>query len=857
MSLTTYLKKRNFKKTPEPSGSKKNSSSQLSFVVQRHDASHLHYDFRLEVDGVLKSWAIPKGPSMDPGDKRLAVMVEDHPLKYGGFAGTIPAGNYGAGTVEIWDVGTYDPEIKVGNAEEEISRELKKGSLKFILHGDKLNGSFALVAMKNSDKNWLLIKHKDEFTVDEYLIEEHRSSAKASNYAKASDYANASSDPSSAGKRGSSKKVKQVKEAIASVRSVRSGGKKETDFIKPMLAQPHDKPFDDKAWVFEIKWDGYRAIAEIRKKEIKFYSRNGLIFSSLYPSIVEELNKMKDDIVLDGEIVALDDKGKPSFQNLQNHADHPDSPLVYYVFDCLSYKGKDITRLPLLERKEILKKVIPESNILKYADHVDAQGKEFFESVVKMGLEGMIAKRADGKYLKGKRGVDWLKVKNHNTQEAIIAGFTAPRGSRSHFGALILGMMDNKKLKYIGHTGTGFTEKVLKSVYETLKPLIQKDSAFADKIPMREKVTWVKPRVVCEVKFSELTNDGILRHPVFMGLRVDKEAKDVDHLDVSVEEENPEGVKSKKAVGQAPKISDKSNELKVEGHVLQVSNQDKIYWPEEKITKGDVLKYYQSVSKYILPYLKDRPESLKRNPGGITDKGFFHKDAGDAAPKWVTHIPLYSEHVKKEVDYIVCNDLATLLYLNNLGCIEINPWNSRVKSLDNPDYLIIDIDPSDKSTFEEVIEVAQVLKEILDKAGAKGYPKTSGATGIHVYIPLHAAYTYDQIRAFAEALATLVQQQLPDTTTLERPLSKRKNRIYVDFLQNKRGQTLSSVYSLRPVPGACVSTPLLWKEVKKGLHPSQFDIHNTLARIEKMGDLFSGVLKDKTDLQACIKNLGF
>jgi len=267
--------------------------------------------------------------------------------------------------------------------------------------------------------------------------------------------------------------------------------------------------------------------------------------------------------------------------------------------------------------------------------------------------------------------------------------------------------------------------------------------------------------------------------------------------------------------------------LKVGGHVLQVSNQDKIYWPEEKITKGDVLKYYKSVSKYILPYLKDRPESLKRNPGGITDKGFFHKDAGDAAPKWVSHIPLYSEHVKKEIDYIVCNDLATLLYLNNLGCIEINPWNSRVKSLDNPDYLIIDIDPSDKSTFEEVIEVAQVLKEILDKAGATGYPKTSGATGIHVYIPLHAAYTYEQIRAFAEALATLVQQQLPNTTTLERSLSKRKNRIYIDHLQNKRGQTLSSVYSLRPVPGASVSTPLLWKEVKKGLHPSQFNIHNT------------------------------
>lgn len=656
-----------------------------------------------------------------------------------------------------------------------------------------------------------------------------------------------------------------------SVRAVRSARHKLTDFHHPMLAQIGDKPFDDRGWLFEVKWDGYRAVAEVSKNEVRLYSRNGLSFVDLYAPVARELTKIKDDVMLDGEIVVLDDHNKPSFQKLQHYDENRARPLVYYVFDCLRYKNKDLTGLPLEERKQILEKLLPKSNIIRYSDHVEDDGITFFHKVSEMGLEGMIAKKKNSTYVEGKRSSDWLKIKNQNTQEAVIAGFTAPRNSRNYFGALILGLYEKGRLKYIGHTGTGFTEKVLKEVYNILKPLVRKSSPFQERVPVNSPVTWVEPRKVCQVRFTEITDDGILRHPVFMGLRIDKAAKEVDHVDVKKPNQQavnkntiptPEKV-SRKSAKKISTGKDGSREApkdgvikRVDGHDLRLTHQSKVYWPKSGITKGDVIAYYEAIYPYIIPYLKDRPESLKRNPDGIGNKGFFHKDAGQAAPSWVKHIPLYSESSKKDVDYIVCNDKATLLYLNNLGCIEINPWNSRVKKLDNPDYLILDIDPSEKNTFDDVIDAALAIKEVLDKAGAKGYCKTSGASGLHIYVPLHAQYDYDHARDFAEIVARLASEKLPRITTLERSLSKRKNRIYLDYLQNSRGQTLASAYSLRPVEGATVSTPLTWKEVKPGLHPSAFTISTIAKRLAKTGDLFAGVLKEKTNLNTCLKKLG-
>ena len=624
-----------------------------------------------------------------------------------------------------------------------------------------------------------------------------------------------------------------------------------------MLARISDEAFDDPDWIFEIKWDGYRAIAEIRPQGVRLYSRNGLSFLRLYPKVAEELKKIREGAILDGEIVVLNEEKKPDFQKLQQYDHNPSLPILFYVFDCLSWKGKSITHLPLVERKEIAKQVLVKSNVVRYSDHVAACGRDFFATIIDMDLEGMIAKRATSPYLPGKRTGDWLKIKNHNTQEAIIAGYTAPRGSREFFGALILGIYQHERLRYIGHTGTGFTSAILREVYDKLRVLKRDSSPFDRKVPVNSPVTWVEPKIVCEVKFTEITAEGILRHPVFMGLRIDKAAEEANTLDVTAKANRPaRRAKPRKTVKGGKPASKNSQTIRLDGRALTVSNRDKVYFPDQNITKGEIIDYYQRIHKYILPYLKGRPESLKRNPQGISDRGFFHKDAGDDAPPWVETVSVPSESTGKDVNYIVCNDRPTLLYLNNLGCIELNPWNSKVASLSAPDYMVMDLDPSEKNSFDEVIDAALSVKEVLDRAGAPSYCKTSGASGLHIYVPLKAQYHYEQVRSFAEIVAQLTEQQLPATTTIERSLKKRKGRIYLDYQQNKFGQTLACVYSARPKPGATVSTPLLWKEVKRGLHPSQFTIRNIEKRLGKTGDIFSGVLKEKINLTKCLKNLG-
>ena len=499
--------------------------------------------------------------------------------------------------------------------------------------------------------------------------------------------------------------------ARARPRSVRSRrNTKLAHFIPRMLATPHDAPFSDPDWIFEIKWDGYRAVGEITGGEARLYSRNGLSFLELYPTIADELRKIKVDVVLDGEIVVFNEENKPDFQKLQQYDNHPALPIAYYVFDCLSYKGKSITHLPLTERKEIARNALTKSKVIRYSDHVGEDGVSFFAHVAAMDLEGMIAKRASSTYLPGKRTREWLKIKNHNTQEAIIAGFTAPRGSREYFGALILGIYKGKKLVYIGHTGTGFTSAVLREVYETLKPLQRSTSPFQEKVNVNAPVTWVEPQVACALKFTEVTEEGILRHPVFLGLRMDKSAREVNSLD-PVAKKRPassskktvkKSVKQKGAESNKTVVSGESLNISANKQTVTITNPGKTYWPDEGITKGDVVEYYRRMSKWILPYLKGRPQSLRRTPNGIRDKGFFHKDAGHNTPAWVQTVSIASESAKKNIEYILCNNKATLLYLNNLGCIELNPWNSRVETPDHPDYMVMDLDPSDENTFGQV-----------------------------------------------------------------------------------------------------------------------------------------------------------
>lgn len=816
MSLATYNKKRNFKKTSEPAG-KKGAGNKFRFVVQRHQATRLHYDFRLELGGVLKSWAVPKGPSLNPSQKRLAVMVEDHPVSYIGFKGTIPKGNYGAGKVEIWDNGSFIPVDENQNpiTEKQALQAIKKGELKVELEGKKLKGGFVLVRLKDDDKNWLLIKHNDDHSTNTVYDAEEQ-----------------------LGKNGTPK----------TIGSIRYGkGKKLKGFVKPMLATITKTPFNDPDWIYEIKWDGYRAIAETGGDEIKFYSRNGLDFRERFPGIVQALKKIKHQAILDGEVVLLNEKDLPDFQKLQHYETNLNYPLVYYVFDLLELNGKNIEHLPLIERKKLAKQLLKKNPVIRYCDHVEENGIGFLDTAKDRGLEGIIAKRKDSEYARGTRSREWLKMKNVQSTEVVIAGYTEPKGGRSHFGSLVLA---NKKTggngkaakgtewEYRGHVGTGFNSAMLASLKKKMSALETDQSPFKSKVPLNGKVTWLKPKLVADIAYTEVTRDKIFRHPVFIRLRDEKGVKDVN--EEIVEE-----------------ITDvKRNEtMKVGKFDVNITNRHKIFWPDEGYTKGDVIDYYDKISKYILPHLKNRPLSLKRNPNGIRDEGFYHKDAGENAPEYVDVYKVDSESSNKVIDYIVGNNKATLLYLANLGCIEINPWNSTTQKPDHPSWMVIDIDPSDKNKFTDVVDVALVTKDVLDKAGVKCYCKTSGASGLHVYVPMKNKYDYDTVKDFAHIVASLVQEQLPRTTSLERSLKKRGSKIYVDYLQNRSGQTLASVYSLRPRKGATISTPLDWKEVNHKLHPSQFTIENIHARLEKKGDLFKPVLTGSTNIEKALKAL--
>lgn len=612
-----------------------------------------------------------------------------------------------------------------------------------------------------------------------------------------------------------------------------------------MLAKSGKQAFDSEEWVFEIKWDGYRALADLRNKEPLFYSRNGISYEEKFEFLFDELKIQKHKMVIDGEIVAYDETGKPNFQLLQQAGQNPNLALVYQVFDLIWLNGHSTESLSLLERKELLKEALIETDLIKISEHIPEHGIAFFDEIQKMNLEGMIAKKKDSLYIRNHRSEDWLKIKRTDTEEAIICGFTEPKGSRQYFGSLILGRYLDGKLVYSGHTGTGFSDEKLKKIYELLEPLMVKNSPFETTPKTNAPATWIKPEIVCEVKFSEITNDGIFRHPVFLRIREDKEAEEIT--------QNSKPMKAKAKPANSGK---NEKEITLNRKKVKLTNQNKIYFPEDGITKGEIIDYYQSVSKYILPHLKNRPLSLNRFPNGIEEDGFYQKDAGDHIPDWIKTMKVYSESTDKNIDYIYCNDKATLAYLNNLGCIDLNPWSSTIDNLENPDYLIIDLDPSEKNSFDDVIETALQTKALLDEIKVDAYCKTSGSSGIHVFIPAKKKYSFDQIKDFAHILMKKINERIPEITTLERSLKKRdKKKIYLDYLQNRSGQTVASVYSVRPKKGASVSMPLEWNEVVPGLSPIDFNIYNALERIEKKGDLFKPVLGKGFDMEKALKNL--
>lgn len=837
MSLSTYNKKRKFKNTPEPKAVSKKSpknkakthtkspASQLRFCVQKHHASRLHYDFRLEFDGVLKSWAVPKGPSLDPEIKRLAMMVEDHPLDYMTFEGTIPKGNYGAGDVIVWDMGVYhsshtlDPKENI----EQIRMGFKKGHIDFVLFGEKLKGHFSLIKLKTTEKNsqtdenaWLLMKHEDAYA-SKKDVTKNDSSVLSNNILH-------DTGPIQ----------------INTVSSISNMPHQ----IQPMLATLVDEPFDKDGWLFEFKWDGYRAIAEIENGSSRLYSRKGNSFEKKFPSIAKILKELAQNgfpnTIFDGEIIALND-GRPDFHALQNY-NETKIPLHYVIFDLLYYDGIDFRHKPLIERKTALQKIIPKHPQIILSEHIEKNGKKFFNIAKKAKFEGIIAKDMHSSYVEGHRSASWLKFKYQNEQEAIIVGYTEPRGSRKKFGALVLAAYRENTLIYIGHSGGGFTDTELGKIYTKLSKIKIETSPFSEKIPINSPISWVQPKYVCQVKFTEWTPDGRMRHPIYAGLREDKDPKDVV---IEKPGESDTIIESKPS-----RIKKNTSEISDQ----KFTNLDKIFWPGEKHTKGDVIGYYEKISDIILPYLKDRPESLHRHPHGIQGKSFFHKDIEMKVPDFVETKMVWSESNEKEIRYLVCQNKETLLYMANLGCIEINPWNSRIQNLDKPDYMIIDLDPGN-NTFDELIQVALVVHEILTTACQEHYCKTSGKTGLHILVPFGAQYEYEIVRNFSHLVVQLVHQKIPELTSIERSPAKRRNKIYLDYLQNRRGQTIAAPYSLRPYPGATVSTPLQWKEVKKGLNPSDFTIQTIFKRLKKLGDLWKPMLKNKVDLEESMRCL--
>jgi len=614
-----------------------------------------------------------------------------------------------------------------------------------------------------------------------------------------------------------------------------------------MLAKSFEKAFDDEDWIFEIKWDGYRAVADLSNKKSLFYSRNGISFLSKFDKVSNDFDQQKHKMILDGEIVAYDENGKPNFQLLQQIGDNPNLALVYQVFDLLWLNGHSTEEIPLIQRKELLKEALIETDVIKYCDHIPAKGIAFFNQMKKMQLEGMIAKKSDSLYIENHRSSDWLKIKFTNTEEVIICGFTEPRGSRQGFGALILGKYIDGKLIYAGHTGTGFNKESLNLLHERLKKIVSKTSPFETIPKTNMPVTWTKSELVCEIKYSEITKDGIFRHPVFVAIREDKNPQDINEKSKEMKTKIP---------AKKTSISEKEKEITLDKHQVKLTNQDKIYFPKDEITKGDVIEYYQSVANYILPHLKNRPLSLNRFPNGIDEQSFYQKDASDNIPDWIKTTQVYSESNDKYIDYIYCNDKATLAYLNNLGCIDLNPWNSSLPDLEHPDFMVLDLDPSKKNSFDDVIETALQVNEVLNSIKVKGYCKTSGSTGIHIYIPMGGKYDFDQVKDFAHILMKQVNENLPKITTLERSLQKRDDKkIYLDYLQNRTGQTLASAYSLRPKEGASVSMPLEWEELKPGLKPTDFNIHNALERIKEKGDLFKPVLGKGIDMMKALELL--
>lgn len=884
-SLATYRAKRSSDTSPEPVGRVAAEATRL-FVVHKHAARQLHYDLRLEMEGVLRSWAVPKGPSYDQDDKRFAVMVEDHPIEYGDFEGVIPAGNYGAGGIIVWDRGEWVPlnDWKEG---------LVKGKLLFELRGYKLHGKWTLVKIKSGERDWLLIKERDSWLKkpgDQFAPESVLSGLTVEEVAQ-----------------GKTRDA-EMRAAVAATAAERT--RVDPRKVEAMLAEPADTVFTRDGWLFELKLDGYRLIAAKSRGEALLLSRKGNDYTAVFPEIARAIKALPfTECIVDGEVVVLDDNGKPSFPLLQRRGQLSspkeiaraavELPATMYLFDVLAFDEYDLRPLTLRERKALLLAHFPRLGAVRTLDHIEREGERFLQQVAALQLEGIIGKRADARY-RGGRSDNWLKFKTDRSADFAIVGFTAPKGSRQHIGALQLADLVDGALVYAGRVGTGFSDAYLGELWQMLSPLARATPACdgpvgvpgaaplpASAIPDTSTTTWVEPRLVCEVRYREWTPDGLLRHPTFLRLRDDKSVPDcerqqwharatppvepqvpktsaVQHADGTADDEHLARERDEHDTGfveQAGTLSESSTptpaptEAKAVGMTLPLTNLGKVYWPADGYTKGDMIEYYRAIAPWMLPYLRSRPIVLTRFPDGIDGKSFYQKDAPDSSPSWMRTVPIWSEESQRDVHYFVCDDVDALLYVANMGSIPIHMWASRVDTLEQPDWCVIDLDPKD-APFRDVIRTARALHTLCEAIGLPDFVKTTGKTGLHILLPLPPRSTYAQSRTLGELLARVVLRELSDIATITRHVTKRGVKVYFDYLQNRHGQTIVAPFSVRPLPGAPVSMPLVWDEVDETLDPRAFTIRNALDRMERMGtDPVHGVFDPAPSLHAVLQRL--
>ncbi|OGL12387.1 MAG: DNA ligase D [Candidatus Rokubacteria bacterium RIFCSPLOWO2_02_FULL_73_56] len=842
-SLDAYRARRDPGRTPEPLGGRPAGEGRR-FVVHKHAARRLHYDLRLEIDGVLVSWAVPKGPSLRPQEKRLAVHVEDHPVEYAAFEGVIPAGSYGAGPSIVWDAGWYRL-----TRPEPAAAQLARGRLEFELHGFKLGGRFTLARMSGKEREWLLLKKADAFASDREPTERFPESV----------LSGLTVEELRAGTARLATLAARLDALGAPARAVPPPR-------EPMLATLVERPFSDPAWLFEIKYDGVRVLAAREGERVELRGRSGLAVTARYPEVARALRALPlPRFLLDGEIVALDEAGRSSFQRLQARmgltrpADvaraEATVPVSAVFFDALALDGRDLRALPLEARKECLRLVLPRRGVVAWGDHVVEHGEAFFEEAGARGLEGVVGKRRASRYVTG-RSRDWRKVKCQRRQEFVIGGFTAPRGSRARFGALHLGLSEDGRLVYVGKVGTGFDEATLARVHARLVPLARATSPFAAGAPAGRGHHWVEPRLVCEVRFTEWTKDGGIRHPTFVGLRDDKRPADC------VRETSGSGPGTAGAPGFAATLAGEipppprptGAPAGDERRVVTITNAAKVFWPEEGLTKADLVEYYDRVAPWLLPYLAGRPLVLTRYPDGIAGKFFFQKDAPGWAPAWVRTERIHAGDAGRDIAHLVVDDRESLRWVVNLGAIPLHVWASRVGALDRPDWLVLDLDPKG-APFTDVVRVAQALRRLLEALELPSHVKTSGATGLHILLPLGARYRYEEARGFAHLLAMLGVEAEPGLATVARPLRARGGKVYIDYGQNARGQTIVAPLAVRPLPGAPVSCPLRWEEVTARLDPGRFTLRTVPARLERLGDPLRPVLGPGLDMAAALARL--